>query len=209
MQYWSMTDTAAALREPMTTFERSNEPDDATHIARSLAEPAAFRAVFARHHDSIHRFVASRIGPDAAQDVVSETFLQAFRIRQRFDSARGTDALPWLIGIASRLVSRSRGAEVRWQRRQAAAMRSEPRLAAIHGSDSPDVLRRLDAERLRPELVAALGDLRRADRDALCACVLAGLSYQEAAVALGVPIGTIRSRVARARERLRSALEPS
>lgn len=193
----------------MPTSHPADEPTDATLIERSRTEPAAFRAIFQRHHPVVHRFVASRIGPDAAQDVVSETFLQAFRGRASFDPARGEDALPWLVGIAAKLVSRARGAEARWQRRQAAALRSGPSLTAVPGPGSSDDLRRLDAERLRPELLAALGTLRRGERDALCAHVISGLSYEEAAVALGVPIGTIRSRIARARERLREVLDDS
>lgn len=203
-----MADTHSTPRmtHPMPATVR--EDDDADTIARSLSEPATFRAIFARHHDRVHRYVASRIGPDAAPDVVSETFLQAFSTRKRFDAARGTDALPWLLGIATKLVSRQRGAEVAWQRRRAAAVASESHATLVqHGPSSAEHLQRLDAADRRADLLAALGTLRRDERDALCACVLGDLTYEEAAQSLGIPIGTLRSRIARARHRLQRSLE--
>jgi RNA polymerase sigma-70 factor (ECF subfamily) len=200
-----MADTFAAPR--MTPQPIPDSDDDATWIARSLAEPSAFRTLFARHHDRVHRYVASRIGPDAAPDVVSDTFLEAFRTRARFDEARGRDAAPWLLGIATRRLSRQRGAELRWHRRREAAARSEPSAMLVqHGPGSADDLGRLDAAAMRGDLLAALSKLRRGERDALCACVLGGLTYEEAARALDVPVGTVRSRIARARQRLRDAL---
>lgn len=186
---------------------RRDPEDDASCIARSLREPSAFRELFARHHDTVHRYVTARLGPVDAPDVVSECFLQAFRGRARFDPAPGRDALPWLLGIATRQIARSRGAEARWHRRRATAL-DHASVGALSqpGPDALDIAR-VDAERLRPELLAALAALRRPERDAICACVLGGLGYQDAARALGIPIGTLRSRVSRARMRLRAALE--
>ena len=191
----------------MTSGTLPDPEDDATWIARSVAEPATFRTLFARHHDRVHRYVTSRIGPDAAPDVVSETFLEAFRTRARFDATRGRDAAPWLLGIATRLVSRQRGAEVRWHRRREAATWSESHATlAHHGPGSTDDVHRIDAASRRGDLLAALSKLRRGERDALCACVLGELTYDEAARALGVPVGTVRSRISRARRRLRDTL---
>jgi RNA polymerase sigma factor (sigma-70 family) len=195
-----------AFMTPMTATPQ----DDAACIARSVAEPSAFRVVFTRHHDRVHRYVASRTGPDAAHDIVSETFLQAFRHRHRFDASTGVDALPWLLGIATKLIARARGAEARWHRRRIAAMQlARDPASGVAAPEASAALDRIDAQQMRPELLAALGRLRRDERDALCACVLGGLTYEQAAASLGVPIGTIRSRVARARERLRHSLDPS
>lgn len=74
--------------------------DDASVIARSLRDPEAFSILFVRHGARIQRYVTRRIGPDAAEDVVAETFLLAFRQRDRYDLAHAS-ALPWLYGIAS------------------------------------------------------------------------------------------------------------
>src|SRR5215472_2282116 len=89
--------------------------DDATVIARSLDDPEQFAVVFRRHAPDIHRYVVRRLGPGAADDVVAETFLTAFRLRSRYSGDR-TDARPWLYGIATKLVGRHRRAEVRQYR---------------------------------------------------------------------------------------------
>jgi len=73
--------------------------DDATLIARSLHAPECFGALFDRHAPAISRYIARRLGPDAADDLVAETFLVAFARRGRYDAARA-DARPWLYGIA-------------------------------------------------------------------------------------------------------------
>jgi RNA polymerase sigma-70 factor, ECF subfamily len=83
--------------------------DDATLIARSRAEPEAFAAIFDRHATGIHRYAARRLGPGPAEDVVGETFLVAFRRRDRYDPAH-PNAAPWLFGIATNMISRHRQA---------------------------------------------------------------------------------------------------
>src|SRR5215469_16252240 len=79
--------------------------DDAAVIARSLRSPECFGTIFHRHAPAIYRYIARRLGPDSAEDLVAETFLVAFRRRGRYDGDY-SDARPWLYGIATRLVGR-------------------------------------------------------------------------------------------------------
>ena len=91
------------------------DADDATVIQFSRHEPEHFTVLFRRHAPHIQRYVVRRLGPDAADDIVAETFLLAFRHRDRYDAARA-DARPWLYGIATNLIGRHRRAEVRLYR---------------------------------------------------------------------------------------------
>src|SRR6185437_5073364 len=89
--------------------------DDAALIMRSLSAPDCFGALFDRHAPAISWYIARRLGPDAADDLVAETFLAAFRKRGRYDSAQA-DARPRLYGIATRLIGRHQRDEVRFFR---------------------------------------------------------------------------------------------
>ncbi|MFS1300236.1 RNA polymerase sigma factor [Streptosporangium longisporum] len=179
----------------------SPPPDDATLIGESLSDPDRFAGLFDRHADEIHRYVARRLGDvTTADDVTAETFLVAFRKRGRYDPGR-PDARPWLYGIASNLVSGHRRAETR---RLRALARQAPERAAEFEERSAE---RVTAGRLRPALAAALARLGSAERDLLLLVAWADLSYEEAAQALGIPIGTVRSRLSRTRTKVRRLLE--
>src|SRR5512146_993047 len=89
--------------------------DDAALIAQSLRAPERFGVLFDRHAPAIYRYAVRRRGPDAADDLVAETFLAAFRQRGRYVHAHA-DARPWLYGIATRLIGRHRRDEVRFFR---------------------------------------------------------------------------------------------
>jgi RNA polymerase sigma factor (sigma-70 family) len=175
------------------------QPDDARLIAESGDFPERFGAVFDRHAPAIHGYISRRLGPDAADDLVAETFLVAFSRRDGYDPGQPS-ARPWLYGIATRLISRHRRDEVRFFR---AIARSGIDPAAEPVAD--EGIRRADALLLRRRLAGALAALSASDRDALL-LVADGLSYQEAAQALGVPAGTLSSRAARARRQVRVAL---
>src|SRR5580698_5930292 len=166
------------------------QPDDGRLIAESWRVPERFGAVFDRHAAAIHGYIARRLGRDAADDLVGETFLVAFGRRGGYDPDQ-TSARPWLYGIATRLVSRRRRDEVRFFR---AIARTGIEPVADQGA------RRADAQKLHRRLAGALAALPVADRDALL-LVADGLSHQEAAQALGVPPGTLSSRLARARRK--------
>jgi len=182
--------------------------DDASVIERSRHDPEAFSALFTRHAPCIQRYVTRRIGPEAADDVVAETFLLAFRKRNSYDPAR-RDALPWLYGIATNLIGRHRRDEVRLYR--ALARTGIDTVAAL----LPDTLTDSFTERVdsavsasmaRRHLAAALAKLSTAYRDPLLLVAWGDLSYDEVALALGIPKGTVRSRISRARTRLRRML---
>jgi RNA polymerase sigma-70 factor (ECF subfamily) len=175
--------------------------DDSAIIAESLDRPDRFGQLYERHHLTVFRYVRSRVG-SSADDVVGDTFVEAFRRRSTFDASRGTSTLPWLLGIATNMIDRRRELERRWLR---------PAPASTVSVDSGDRLdeidRRLDDQRLAPALAAALAKLRRRDRAALLLHVTADLSIDEVAAALGVPAGTVKSRLHRARRILAAHLE--
>lgn len=177
----------------LSTLERP----DATLIAASLTDPAAFAAVFDRHWAGIHRYCASR-APAAGEDLAAETFRVAFDERAKYDP-RYDDARPWLYGIATNLLRR---------RFREAARRGAPLITRAFGFED-DALGRVEAAALGPALAAALREVASADRDALLLHAWADLTYTEIARATGVPVGTVRSRIHRARTRLRTHLEES
>ena len=172
--------------------------DDATAIEASLSDPAAFRAVFDRHFDAVHRFVRRRVG-SAADDIAAETFVRAFEHRARYRHERDS-ALPWLLGIAVNILGR----HYRDEERQ---LRAYARSGVDQVLDTAEVSHaRLDAEGSRRRLAEALAELRPEERDVLLLFAWAELDYAQIADALEVPIGTVRSRLSRAREHVRSAL---
>jgi RNA polymerase sigma-70 factor (ECF subfamily) len=179
------------------------QPDDAGLIAESCRAPERFGVVFDRHAAAIHGYIARRLGRDAADDLVAETFLVAFRQRGGYDPGQPS-ARPWLYGIATRLVSRRRRDEVRFFR-AIARTGVDPAADPVAEPVADEGIRRADARTLHRQLAGALAGLAAADRDALL-LVADGLSYAEAAQALGVPDGTLSSRVARARRKLRERL---
>ncbi|GAA2281074.1 RNA polymerase sigma factor [Streptomyces hawaiiensis] len=172
---------------------------DAELIAASLEEPERFAALFDRHAPAIHQYVARRLGRDAADDVTAETFLTAFRIRARFDPARA-GARPWLYGIAAKQIGRHRREEVRALKLLA---RTGHDPVADSWTDTADD--RLAAEAAARPLAGALAHLSAGDRHVLLLFAWADLGYQEIAEALGIPVGTVRSRLNRARRKLRTA----
>jgi RNA polymerase sigma factor (sigma-70 family) len=174
--------------------------DDAVLLAGSVSDPEQFAVLFRRHVSAIQRYVTRRIGQVAADDVVSETFLIAFRQRARYQSD-GRDCLPWLYGIATRLIGRHWRTEVQ-----------QLRLLARTGVDpvAEPFTERVDeavaACQSRSRVAEALASLPKEQRDALLLVAWAGLSYDQVAKATGVPVGTVQSRINRARSRLRAKL---
>ena len=174
--------------------------DDAAVIRLSRREPEQFAILFRRHAGQIQRYVVRRLGADAADDVVAETFLLAFRQRDRYDPAR-TDARPWLYGIATNLIGRHRRSEIR-QYRALARTGIDPVTEPF--TDQVDA--RVSATAAGRRLAAALARLPAGHRDILLLVAWGDLSYDEVAAALGIPVGTVRSRLSRARSKLRRAL---
>ncbi|MCF6523362.1 RNA polymerase sigma factor [Streptomyces sp. JJ36] len=174
--------------------------DDAAVIDASLESPEAFAQLYDRYAADIHRYALRRLGDSVADDITAETFLAAFRSRSRFDTTR-TSARPWLYGIAANLIGRHRRSEVR-------ALRALARTGVdpVAESWTDRVETRVTAEAARGPLAAALAALPARDRHVLLLFAWADLSYAEVGEALGIPVGTVRSRLNRARRKVRSAL---
>lgn len=171
--------------------------DDALWSRARTGDADAFGALFERHTTAIYNYCFRRIADwAAAEDLVSIVFLEAWRRREK--ELPPGKVLPWLYGIATNVVRNRRRSEKRF----AAALRRVPPL-----SDSADFAAeadvRLDDERQMRSVLAAVSRLPRREQDVLALCGWCGLSYEDAALTLGVPIGTVRSRLSRARTRLR------
>jgi RNA polymerase sigma-70 factor (ECF subfamily) len=176
--------------------------DDRTVLAESRADPDQFVTLFDRHYSDIHRYARSRLGEGAAEDLAAETFLVAFRRRAAFDPGVGVGQVrSWLYGIATNLIHRYRRDEER-RYRAMARIPDEP----IDAGHDERVVVRLSAERIRGELAAALAALPARDRDVLLLMALGGLDHHEIAAALGIPYGTVCSRLNRVRRKVRAAL---
>ncbi|MFJ5939217.1 RNA polymerase sigma factor [Streptomyces sp. NPDC093071] len=161
-------------------------------------DPSALGEAYDEHARVLYHY-AFRVCGDraAAEDVVSAAFLEAWRCRGKVH-ADGGSLRPWLLGIATNIM---RGAAREARRRDAALARLPERGVLPDFAD--DVLARMtDGEQIRAARVA-LGRLRRREREVFTLVVWAGLDYAAAGEALGIPIGTVRSRLSRARERLR------
>jgi RNA polymerase sigma-70 factor (ECF subfamily) len=179
-----------------------SDESDAIVIAASVADPGCFGTIFDRHATSLHRYLVRRVGPQAAESLVGDVFRIAFQQRHTFDCSRES-ARPWLYGIATNLAAKHhRGAA----RQRHALARLTPTPATPDHAD--DVSHALDARAAWPTVAAALDTLPAVERDTLVLHVWESLSYDEVAAALGIPTGTVRSRLNRARRRLRELVEP-
>jgi RNA polymerase sigma factor (sigma-70 family) len=173
-------------------------PEDPELLRRSVERPEVFEGIFERHYDNILRFARQRAGHDVGEDIAARTFEIAFARRASFDPAYRS-ARPWLLGICSNLIRHQ-------FRDEQAHLRGLARLPLdpdLEGIDDPD---RADAARLRPLVFEAIRELRPEDRDTFLLFALADASYQQISEALGVPVGTVRSRLNRARRILRERL---
>lgn len=179
------------------------EPSDAALWARSRAgDRDAFGELFERHAKAIYNYCFRRVGNWAtAEELLSVVFLEAWRRR---DTKLPPDkVLPWLYGIATNVVRNQRRSE----RRFGAALRRIPRV-----EPEPDFAgssdERLDDEWQAQGALELLRTLPKREQDVFVLCAVTRLSYEDAALALGLPIGTVRSRLSRARARLRE-LDPA
>jgi RNA polymerase sigma factor (sigma-70 family) len=178
--------------------DKEMESSDAELWTRSQAgDRDAFAALFERHARLIYNYCFRRVGNWAmAEDMLSLVFLEAWRRREK--ELPPDKVLPWLYGIATNIVRNQRRSE----RRFAAALRRMPAVES-----EPNFAERAD-ERLDDEwqTQGALDLLRKLptrEQDVLVLCAVMELSYEDAALALGIPVGTVRSRLSRARARLR------
>lgn len=174
---------------------------DAEVIAASIGAPARFGTVYDRHAGALFRFLVRRVGRDTADPLLGDVFRIAFERRASFDPAYAS-ARPWLYGIATNVLAKHRRAEARRLRATAElAARRSP--AAARDDASDEIADALDAATLWPSVVDAIAALPDGERDALLLYVWEDQSYDEIATALDIPVGTVRSRLNRARARLR------
>jgi RNA polymerase sigma factor (sigma-70 family) len=179
---------------------RGSAANDAAVIEGSWQEPERFAVLFDRHAPHIHRYLARRTDRQAADDLVAETFLAAFAKRDRYDLGHA-NARPWLYGIATNLVGQHRRDQARQYRISQAAM-AEPEVPGHADRVAADVT----AQAMRPLLDAALAALAAGDRDVLLLIAWEQLTYQEVSRALDIPVGTVQSRLHRARTKVRQVL---
>ncbi len=170
-------------------------------LTESVGEPEVFAVLFDRYAAVMWRYLARRVGSEIADDLLGELFRIAFEHRAGFDPAF-TTAAPWLYGIATNLVRRHRRSEDR-------RLRAIERLGAqrvLSGRTADEIVDTLDAGRLWPRVAAAIRELPSVERDTLLLFAWEELSYADVAAALGIPVGTVRSRLNRARARLRELI---
>ncbi|MFI0410525.1 RNA polymerase sigma factor [Actinomadura sp. 3N508] len=185
--------------EPLTADPPMGRVDDSAVLRSSLREPERFGEIFDAYFAEIHGYAARRLGPDAAADVASQTFLEAFRGRGRYDASRAA-VRTWLYGIATNVIGKHRRAEVR-------GLRARERLGGVPDAGHAErVDEQVSAQGLRGRLAGAIAGLSGGDRDVLLLVALADLSHQEVAAALDIPYGTVGSRLNRARRKVREAL---
>lgn len=175
---------------------------DSRLIAESIKTPERFAAIFDRHFDALFGYLQRRLGPSVADELVNELFLIAFRDRAKYDTAHKS-ARPWLFGIATNLMRRHQ----RTERRKLLAYSKLGEDPVENEFELAE--RRVDSARQGPALATGLARLRAKDRHVLLLWAWAGLSYEEIATALRIPLGTVRSRLARARREMAELISGS
>lgn len=170
------------------------ESDPAVIAASLSGNPEVFAEIFDRHFERIYAYLRRRFGVEIAAELVSEVFTQAFMSRHTFDE-RAATAAPWLFGIAANVARR----HFRSQARAPMTVPLDESLPVDAGDQASEVDSRLDLE-------SAVARLNDEQREVLLLYTWADLSYEEIAAALGLPIGTVRSRLSRGREALRELL---
>lgn len=158
----------------------------------------AFGRLFDRHARRVYNHCFRGTADwSLAEDVTSVVFLEAWR-RRRDVRLSGDSLLPWLLGVANNAI---RNAE-RSRRRYRRLLNKLPRVADLPAEDA-EIVARLDDERAMKAILGRLGGLRQEEQEVLALCDWSGLSITEASTALGIPAGTVKSRLARARAQIR------
>ncbi|WP_406202067.1 RNA polymerase sigma factor [Kitasatospora sp. NBC_01560] len=165
-------------------------------------DPNVFGELFDRYARTVYNH-AFRLTADwaAAEDIMSATFTEAWRSRARV-TAEGGSLRPWLLGIATNLARNHCRSNRRYRAAAAALAATGPSVVEVP-DHAEDVAGQVDDRRRIAAAITAMGSLRRPEREVLILCLWEGLEYAGAAEALGIPLGTVRSRLSRARTRLR------
>jgi RNA polymerase sigma-70 factor (ECF subfamily) len=172
--------------------------DDANLFRRSIAEPEAFEGIFDRYYDQVLRFARQRTGHDVGEEIAARTFEIAFARRASFNAAYAS-ARPWLFGITANLIRHH-------LRDEQTHLRGLLRLPSDPETEAADDVDRLHAALLGPVVLEAIAELQPEDRETFLQMALLAATYQEIADSLGIPVGTVRSRIHRARRFLRERL---
>jgi RNA polymerase sigma-70 factor (ECF subfamily) len=160
-------------------------------------DPDVFRELFDEHARSVYNHAFRLTGNwSTAEDVVSLTFLEAWRLRDRVDGDGGP-LRPWLLGITTNVARNLRRAARRHDTLPTRLPKEE-----VVPDFAEEVTARIDDRERLAQVRTALAALREPEREVLALCVWSGLGYAEVAEALGVPVGTVRSRLSRARKKL-------
>lgn len=202
------TPLAHPVRAVAAAVERDSQPSDAVLIRAARAEPERFAELYDRHAADLFRYARRRVGPDLAEDLVADAFVVALRRLGSYDLDR-PDARPWLFGILTKEISRHRRRERARFRALARATQDRERDRALdpvadHVADTVSA-----AAIARAALAGAIARLAARDRDVLLLVAWSGLNYFEVAQTLGIPMGTVRSRLNRARRSVRAVLGAS
>lgn len=165
---------------------------------RPFGDPDAFGALFEEHAADIYAFCFRRTADGrASEDLAQAVFLEAWRKREELDLSPD-EVRPWLFGVALNLLRNHR----RSLRRHRAALARLPRPRP--DSDlGEDVVQRLEDEQRARAALDCFRVLSRDEQDVVALCAWAELTYDQAAQVLGVPVGTVRSRLARARDKVK------
>jgi RNA polymerase sigma factor (sigma-70 family) len=181
------------------TGDRRSPPsrsDESLWQASAAGDGRAFQELYERHAQAIYNYLFRRVANwSEAEDLTAVVFLEAFRRRKDAVVVEGK-LLAWLYGIATNAL-RNRRRAMRRHRRLVARLAAQPRDAA-----APDAPARAEAAAQMRAILVRVGELPGAQQDVVALCVWSGLSYEEAALALGIPVGTVRSRLSRARAAL-------
>lgn len=178
----------------------SGDEKDPSALLASRTDPWTFTSLFDDHFGSLHGYLRRRLGEPLAEELAAETFTRAFDARDRYDPEAGS-VRAWLYGIAANLVRDHFRAESRRLRAYARAAGRAERHQEPPGDE------RADASAAMPRVAAALSALRPEEREALLLFAWADLGYEEIAAAVGVPVGTVRSRLSRGRRQIQTLLE--
>jgi RNA polymerase sigma-70 factor (ECF subfamily) len=178
---------------------------DAAVISDSIDSPECFGLIVERHATSVFRYLASRTDRSSSEDLLADVFEAAFRSRRNYD-VRYDEALPWLLGIATNIVRHHQRSQTRttFMLRRLTQLRAQTDALKETGDG---VGARVELHDQMERVRDALATLDDKHRNVLVLSAGLGLSYEDIARALGVRIGTVRSRLSRARTRLRELLD--
>jgi RNA polymerase sigma-70 factor (ECF subfamily) len=166
-------------------------------LAARSGDSAAFGMLFDRHSRAIYNYCFRRVGNWASgEDMLSIVFLEAWR-RREVELPEGM-VLPWLYGVATNVARNASRSQRRYRR--ALARMPPPEATPDFGGDADA---RLDDEAAMREVLSLVGQLRQEEQDVFWLCGWSELTYEQASVALQIPVGTVRSRLSRARASLR------